>query len=619
VRSHWTLTFALAACAPGPTEPSGPAEPFDPLPLPGFKDQPPSGPGRYFRDADGDGWVGTESMEAPSDPDGAGTEWVPAATAIDCDDDPYACGAACHPNFAGGDRCDGYDQDCDLAIDEDPDLTWFRDRDGDGAGDPLSAASGCDPIDGYVDNSRDCDDDPGACGAGCSPYNVEAIRALDCADGIDNDCDGRVDAEAPGCNDNRPPLARFVIDPGAAPIDTPIDFDAGGSSDPEGDALSYSWDFDSDGTFELSARTSATARWTFTTAGVHSITLRVEDPRGAFGEFVGYTMVESAERIIVVTSTADSIADDGVTTLREAIGTANARVGPDTISFAGPLTITLDGGPLPTLAGQATLAGRRGVVVRGSATATNYCLEIEGEVAVLWLEIAGCVDDGLEAHGSGQWLAHVKSHDNGDDGIDITGAANRIGPDNAVWNNGDAGFEIEGIDNLIEGNRAASNHAGIRFLAGLPATGTMIVRNTIPFNDLGMIIAPEVDRLVIWQNTLYGNGGNGLRFDAPAANLAAGMLHDVRNNVFNANSGWAISTSGGFAALSSNAFFENALGTCNGCDTDPLGIAADPELMDPAGGDFRLGPISPCIDAGEDLGLGFQGAAPDLGAFERVQ
>jgi hypothetical protein len=287
--------------------------------------------------------------------------------------------------------------------------------------------------------------------------------------------------------------------------------------------------------------------------------------------------------------------------------------------FARPVTISLTGS-LPAIAGDATLAGRPGVAIVGTPAAGNFCLRAdEGRVNILWLEISGCVDDGIELHGTAHWIAHVKSYDHGDDGIDVSGPSNRVGPDVGIWNNGDAGLEIEGTLNLIEQSRTANNSVGVRFLAAVPGSQSMLVRNTIVYNGTGIVVPAVVDDLALWQNTIYGNQGDGIRFDAPAANAVAGAAHDVRNNVFSANTGWAITTSGGFEALSSNAYYQNGLGTCNGCDSDPLGIAADPELMDPTGGDFRLGPVSPCIDAGEDLGLGFEGAAPDLGAFEHEQ
>lgn len=46
-------------------------------------------------------------------------------------------------------------------------------------------------------------------------------------------------------------------------------------------------------------------------------------------------------------------------------------------------------------------------------------------------------------------------------------------------------------------------------------------------------------------------------------------------------------------------------------------VSVDPEFADPSGGDFRLRDGSPMIDAGADVGRPFEGAAPDMGAYER--
>jgi len=51
-------------------------------------------------------------------------------------------------------------------------------------------------------------------------------------------------------------------------------------------------------------------------------------------------------------------------------------------------------------------------------------------------------------------------------------------------------------------------------------------------------------------------------------------------------------------------------------DTDINTIIADPEFVDPANGDYHLQEGSPAIDAGIDVGLPFNGSAPDMGAYE---
>jgi len=94
----------------------------------------------------------------------------------DCDDeDPDV-----HPGAL--ESCNGRDDDCDDAVDEDVLLPWWRDADGDGhgAGDPTEA---CEAPEGFVDSSDDCDDDD----AGVSPSTEETCN------GIDDDCDSDID------------------------------------------------------------------------------------------------------------------------------------------------------------------------------------------------------------------------------------------------------------------------------------------------------------------------------------------------------------------------------------------------------------------------------------------
>ena len=125
----------------------------------------------------------TEVTLKPTDPvdsDGDGyTEEV------DCDDRLRAV----HPEAP--ELCDGIDNDCDQAVDEDPTDAasyWVDgDDDGWGAGDPLAA---CDPPAGAVEVPGDCDDED----ALVSPDAPELCNERD------DDCDGAVDedvADAP--------------------------------------------------------------------------------------------------------------------------------------------------------------------------------------------------------------------------------------------------------------------------------------------------------------------------------------------------------------------------------------------------------------------------------------
>jgi hypothetical protein len=131
----------------------------------------------WYLDSDGDGHgVSTGTATACSQPSGY------AATATDCDDSS----AAVSPDAA--ELCNGIDDDCDGAVDEDAAsdaTTWYADSDGDGYGDPASSASACTAPSGHVASATDCDDGDPAVSPGASEL----------CNGIDDDCDGRVDED----------------------------------------------------------------------------------------------------------------------------------------------------------------------------------------------------------------------------------------------------------------------------------------------------------------------------------------------------------------------------------------------------------------------------------------
>lgn len=100
----------------------------------------------------------------------------------DCDD----LNAGVHPEVP--ERCDGVDNDCDGVVDEAGGATWYWDGDGDGHGSDDTAQNSCMRPAGAVLLGGDCDDaDPSA-----------HPGADELCDGIDQDCDGRIDASLRG-------------------------------------------------------------------------------------------------------------------------------------------------------------------------------------------------------------------------------------------------------------------------------------------------------------------------------------------------------------------------------------------------------------------------------------
>ena len=130
----------------------------------------------YYADADGDGYGDDDDVvESCSVPDGYALEGG------DCDD------TSPEVNPEAVEVCNGLDDDCDDAVDEDAvDAdTWYADLDGDGYGHPTETLAACDQPDEYVGNDRDCDDSDDA----INPDGDEV-----CND-VDDNCDGRVDED----------------------------------------------------------------------------------------------------------------------------------------------------------------------------------------------------------------------------------------------------------------------------------------------------------------------------------------------------------------------------------------------------------------------------------------
>ena len=124
---------------------------------------------------------------------------------------------------------------------------------------------------------------------------------------------------------NQAPTAAMTAGPTNGPVPLTVSFDGTGSSDPEGNPLSYSWDLNGDGTF--GDATGPTASFTYATAGVYHPSLRVTDDQGA---------TDTASVTITAGNTAPTaVIDSPASTLTWKVG--------DTIAFSGHATDPQDG------------------------------------------------------------------------------------------------------------------------------------------------------------------------------------------------------------------------------------------------------------------------------------
>jgi CSLREA domain-containing protein len=276
----------------------------------------------------------------------------------------------------------------------------------------------------------------------------------------------------------------------------------------------------------------------------------------------------SAGVVITVTSTADTAANDGVCTLREAITSANTNtasgaaageclagaVSLDAIEFnitggcAVPCTIT-PATSLPAIVAAVILNGY------SQPGASQNTLAV-GNDAVLKIEINGttAAGTGLQlAAGSGgstirglvinRFADEIQVQSNGNliagnfIGVDPTGTIDRGNTGNGIRitsSGNTVGGTTPAARNLISGNNAGST-AGI-FLSGAGATGNAIQGNYIGTNAAGTTAIPNDNGINAEgggtntiggttagaRNVISGNGNIGVRLDGSGNNTVQG-------------------------------------------------------------------------------------------------
>jgi hypothetical protein len=173
---------------------------------------------------------------------------------------------------------------------------------------------------------------------------------------------------------------------------------------------------------------------------------------------------------------------------------------------------------------------------------------------------------------------------------------------NVIWGNGEHGLHLYGDDPVrprIENNLIYSNTgAGIQTDAKHGETDLFAINNTV-----------------------YYNGGHGIAFNRSA------LLARLTNNIVADNGGYGLVCGTDEHPLAfHNDLWLNAAGNYSVCTPAETDISADPLLLDPPAGDFRLDFGSPCIDAGTSTDAPAtdfdgitrpQGGGVDIGAHEQ--
>ncbi|NUW33340.1 PQQ-dependent sugar dehydrogenase [Nonomuraea sp. SMC257] len=124
-----------------------------------------------------------------------------------------------------------------------------------------------------------------------------ALYVLDYGDGRDNQALYRIEYIGQA---NRNPIARASADRTSGQAPLTVNFSSAGSSDPEGGALTYSWNF-GDGTTSTAANPSKT----YTANGSRTVTLTVRDPQGLTGTASVSVVVGNTAPAVTLTTPAD--------------------------------------------------------------------------------------------------------------------------------------------------------------------------------------------------------------------------------------------------------------------------------------------------------------------------
>jgi len=201
--------------------------------------------------------------------------------------------------------------------------------------------------------------------------------------------------------------------------------------------------------------------------------------------------------------------------------------------------------------------------------------------------------------------------------------------------------------NIIHDNTGAANDAGVTTWAEVDE-GAYSRYNEIYYNIIygctyGLYCSSRSEYNEFYNNVIYdcGDSGDeaGIAITEGQGGATFPVHNEFKNNIVYAVSGKLIYTNqagDGTNTLDYNCYYPEDTGHFEWNDTDydtlaayqtassqdANGIAVDPLMLDPANGNFKLNPHSPCINKGTDVSLteDYEGLkirhAPDIGAHE---
>jgi hypothetical protein len=123
-------------------------------------------------------------------------------------------------------------------------------------------------------------------------------------------------------------------------------------------------------------------------------------------------------------------------------------------------------------------------------------------------------------------------------------------------------------------------------------------------SNMGAIHVVQGNGVDIWNNTVHNAPVNSLIFITSLTDVV------IQNNIF--NDCGSIHNEG----MSGKTVDHNCWYNCTETISGTGDVTSDPLFTNEGADDYTLSASSPCIDAGTDVGLPYNGSAPDMGSFE---